>query len=190
MPTEFFLDRIIGNIGKATPDFGVVLLLRPPVCPHKNVAYMPALPVELLCIFHLNCLVETGKNLFGRQFQEAKGREGVSTAEAYGSIDRLASPQHPDTHKLTEAISSAPDTAYSYFGNLFEQAVKLAEVDGIIADMLKYGGRRAVMTGSGSAVFGLFTDPEQAVGCADKLREKGYFSTVCETVAESFITID
>lgn len=126
----------------------------------------------------------------GRILVIAKGREGVSTAEAYGSIDRLASPQHPETHKLTEAISSAPDNAYSYFGNLFEQAVKLAEVDGIIADMLKYGGRRAVMTGSGSAVFGLFTDPEQAVVCAEKLREKGYFSTVCETVAESFITID
>ena len=125
----------------------------------------------------------------GRILVIAKGREGVSTAEAYGNIDRLAAPQHPETHKLTEAIISAPDTAYRYFGNLFEQAVQLAEVEEIKGDMLKYCARRAVMTGSGSAVFGLFTDPEQAERCVDRLREKGYFAVTCETVPESFIII-
>lgn len=120
----------------------------------------------------------------------AKGKEGVSTAEAYGNIDRLGSPKHPETHRLAEAIEKAPDTAYKYFGNLFEQAVELPEVEEIKSNMLKYRARAAAMTGSGSAVFGLFHDPAQAVGCADELRVKGYFACVCETVPESFIILE
>lgn len=126
----------------------------------------------------------------GRILVIAKGKEGVSTAEAYRNIDSLTAPAHPETHKLAEAINSAPDTAYKYFGNLFEQAVELPEVEDIKSNMLKYCARSAVMTGSGSAVFGLFEDAAQAAVCAEKLREKGYFACVCETVAESFIVID
>ncbi len=120
----------------------------------------------------------------------AKGKEGVSTVQAYGNIDSLSAPNHPETHKLAEAIESSPDTAYRYFGNLFEQAVELAEVGDIKAVMLENGSLSAVMTGSGSAVFGLFHDPAQAVGCADELRVKGYFACVCETVPESFIILE
>ena len=126
----------------------------------------------------------------GRILVIAKGKEGVSTAEAYRNIDSLTAPVHPETQKLAEAINSAPDTAYKYFGNLFEQAIDLPEVDDIKDKMSKGDALSAVMTGSGSAVFGLFADAAQAVSCADKLREKGYFACVCETVAESFIIID
>ena len=119
-----------------------------------------------------------------------KGTEGVSTAEAYRNIDDLSAPHHPDTKKLVEAIENAPDTAYKYFGNLFEQAVNLSEVEEIREDMLKYCASKAVMTGSGSAVFGLFNDSVQAVRCAEKLTEKGWFSAVCSTVSESFIIIE
>ena len=45
------------------------------------------------------------------------------------------------------------------------------------------------MTGSGSAVFGLFHDRGAADKCAEKLKEQGYFACVCETVPESFIVI-
>ncbi|MBR5683072.1 MAG: 4-(cytidine 5'-diphospho)-2-C-methyl-D-erythritol kinase [Ruminococcus sp.] len=120
----------------------------------------------------------------------AKGKEGVSTAQAYGNIDSLSAPEHPETRKLVEAIEKAPDTAYKFFGNLFEQAVELAEVSDIRSEMLKSRALSAVMTGSGSAVFGLFKEPAQAVRCVDKLREKGYFACVCETVPESFIILD
>lgn len=125
----------------------------------------------------------------GRILVIAKGKEGVSTAEAYRNIDSLTAPVHPETQKLAEAINSAPDTAYKYFGNLFEQAVELPEVDEIKSDMLKYRARAAVMTGSGSAVFGLFPDRGTADKCAEKLKEQGYFACVCETVPESFIVI-
>lgn len=123
----------------------------------------------------------------GRILVIAKGTEGVSTAEAYGLIDGMEAPAHPDTDRLVNAVENAPDEAYRYFGNLFEEAVHLREVGDIEDKMTACGALRAVMTGSGSAVFGLFTDRESAEICAAKLRTDGYFAEVCETVGSSFI---
>ena len=125
----------------------------------------------------------------GRLLVIAKGREGVSTAVAYGNIDSLDSPLHPETSKLAEAINNAPDEAYRYFGNLFEQAVRLEEVESIKSTMMDCGAMNSVMTGSGSAVFGLFSEKNEAESCAEKLRASGYFAQVCETVPKGIIEI-
>ncbi len=116
----------------------------------------------------------------------AKGSQGVSTAEAYRAVDSLEAPVHPEAEKLAETIKVSPDEAYRFFGNLFQQAVQLEEVDSIISVMLNKDALKANMTGSGSAVFGLFETVEQAELCADKLRKMGFFSAVCRTVKESF----
>ncbi|MBQ6180867.1 MAG: 4-(cytidine 5'-diphospho)-2-C-methyl-D-erythritol kinase [Ruminococcus sp.] len=119
----------------------------------------------------------------------AKGTQGVSTGEAYARIDALVSPVHPQTGKLVDSLKSAPDTAYMYFGNLFEQAVQLEEVDMLKSAMLNKGALKANMTGSGSAVFGLFDSREAADICALKLRNNGYFAQVCETVSKAYTLI-
>ncbi len=116
----------------------------------------------------------------------AKGSQGVSTAEAYRAVDSLEVPVHPEAEKLAETIKVSPDEAYRFFGNLFQQAVQLEEVDSIISVMLNKDALKANMTGSGSAVFGLFETVEQAELCAEKLRKMGFFSAVCRTVKESF----
>ena len=126
----------------------------------------------------------------GRILVIAKGMEGVSTGEAYARIDKLENPKHPDTDALVEAINNAPDEAYKYFGNLFEEAVDLREVDDIKASMTACGALSAVMTGSGSAVFGLFETRDTAEKCAENLAASGYFAQVCETVSSSFIEIE
>ena len=119
----------------------------------------------------------------------AKGAEGVSTAEAYRAIDMLENPPHPQTRELVQAIQTAPDEAYRYFGNLFESAVNLGEVADIKARMFSHGALSSVMTGSGSAVFGSFSDRRSAEICSRELAENGFFSQVCETVANSFTEI-
>ena len=125
----------------------------------------------------------------GRTLLIAKGTEGVSTGEAYARIDALEAPLHPDTTGLVNALRNAPETAHEFFGNLFEQAVSLREVADIKAAMLASGALNAVMTGSGSAVFGLFGSAGEAGKCAEALSEKGYFAQVCETVRDSFTII-
>ncbi len=119
----------------------------------------------------------------------AKGIEGVSTAVAYGNIDSLENPLHPRTNELVKAINNGDEDAYRYFGNLFEEAVCLSEVEDIKSQMTKCGSLSAVMTGSGSAVFGLFDDRSSAENCSRILAEKGYFSAVCETVEKAFTEI-
>ncbi|MBO4877412.1 MAG: 4-(cytidine 5'-diphospho)-2-C-methyl-D-erythritol kinase [Ruminococcus sp.] len=126
----------------------------------------------------------------GRILVIAKGSEGVSTGEAYRRIDALENPQHPDTKGLVRALGEAPDDAWKYFGNLFGQAIQLEEVDKLESAMLNKGALSATMTGSGSAVFGLFESGEEAEICAEKLRSWGYWAEVCETVGKSFIIID
>lgn len=121
----------------------------------------------------------------GRILVIAKGTEGVSTAEAYQKIDALGDVRHPETKKLAEAINSSPDEAYRYFGNLFEDAVQLDEVNMIKASLLSSRAKAACMTGSGSAVFGLFGTYDEAERAAAVLTEKGCFAQVCETVSRS-----
>lgn len=126
----------------------------------------------------------------GRILVIAKGTEGVSTAEAYRNIDSLTDTPHPDAKKLVETLDNAPDEAYRYFGNLFEAAVKLRDVDSLISAMTDGGALKANMTGSGSAVFGLFESSRQAEECAESLKKQGFFACVCKTVPESFIILE
>lgn len=119
----------------------------------------------------------------------AKGAHGISTAEAYKKIDCLVDPSHPQTDMLIQAINSADSLAYQYFGNLFEEAVQLASVSKIKKIMSDSGALCSVMTGSGSAVFGLFKDFLTATHCTDKLIGEEHFAQVCRTVGDSFIVL-
>lgn len=119
----------------------------------------------------------------------AKGREGVSTGAAYGAVDALEAPIHPSASAMAEAISSASDNAYKLVGNIFEEAVHLPEVAEIKSEMLRSGAGSAAMTGSGSAVFGIFHSQLQAASCAEALESRGFYAKVCRTVAESFTDV-
>lgn len=122
----------------------------------------------------------------GRILVIAKGEKGVSTAEAYRLIDSLTDPVHPDAKALSEAVDSDPDSVPKVVGNLFETAIELDEVSRIRSSMRDSGAEASCMTGSGSAVFGIFRDGGSAEKCADNLRSQGFFAAVCETVSRSF----
>ncbi|MDE6036204.1 MAG: 4-(cytidine 5'-diphospho)-2-C-methyl-D-erythritol kinase [Ruminococcus sp.] len=122
-------------------------------------------------------------------FVIAKGIQGVSTAEAYGKIDSLVNPIHPQVSKLVETIGNSPENAYKYFGNLFEDAIQLEEVNTIKSVMLECNALSAVMTGSGSAVFGLFSSLLWAELCTNDLLRSGFYAEICKAVNKSFIEI-
>lgn len=120
----------------------------------------------------------------------AKGTQGVSTAEAYSRIDALENPAPIHVKDLINAIQNGENIA-PYIGNIFESAVKLDEVDDIKSKILDISeAYTACMTGSGSAVFGIFSDMKSAEKCAEVLCKSGYFAEVCETVSESFIILE
>ncbi|MDE6783966.1 MAG: 4-(cytidine 5'-diphospho)-2-C-methyl-D-erythritol kinase [Ruminococcus sp.] len=119
----------------------------------------------------------------------AKGNEGVSTNEAYKAIDELENYSPLDIKNLVRAIEKKEDIS-KYIGNIFEKAVELSEVADIKRKMLASGAESACMTGSGSAVFGIFSDLESARRCNEILAGNSVFSRICETVPESFVILE
>lgn len=122
----------------------------------------------------------------GKYLVIAKGAGGVSTAEAYRNIDDLKDPVHPDTKSLVREIESCSGKEYEYFGNLFEYAVNLDSVKEIKTVMNNSAALSSLMTGSGSAVFGLFEDKRSAEKCTEILVGMGYFARTCLTVKDAF----
>ena len=114
-----------------------------------------------------------------------KGRQSISTPKAYAAIDALEAPFHPDTARMLEAVETQNTALLAeHCGNTFEDAAALADVERAKAALLEDGALCAVMTGSGSAVFGIFPDQQLADACAVNRRAEFAFAQSCNTTAE------
>ena len=101
----------------------------------------------------------------------AKPLDGVSTAEAYRLVDRAALTRRPHTGAAVDAVCAGDLAAVAHgLCNVFEDALALPEVAAIGQVMREHGTLGCRMTGSGSAVFGLFDNEEAARRCAAALR--------------------
>lgn len=127
--------------------------------------------------------LETLPLLRGLHIVAAKGKGGISTPEAYRRIDALRSPVHPETRKLRDAIKQGAyrKELWKHCGNIFEEVTDLKDVHDIRSTMLKMGAEFACMSGSGSAVFGIFEDLQTAGKCRDVLAKKYSFAVCCKT---------
>lgn len=100
---------------------------------------------------------------------------GVSTQEAFAAFDHSYGKAVAYTDAMLDPLKAGnlPGIAAG-LGNAFEQLCGLSQEAGEIeADMLAGGALGAAMTGSGSAVFGLFEEKDEAaVRCRDRLLEK------------------
>ena len=89
----------------------------------------------------------------------------ISTPALFGRIDRRKSRLHPDTAGLAEALclGDLPAAARRMY-NVFEDVLdkRQSSVTDIKSELLSIGALGAVMTGTGSAVFGVFSDDEDA----------------------------
>ena len=118
-----------------------------------------------------------------------KPHVGVSTPMAYKLLDAIADRQPGNaTQNFLSVLQSSPNdlnAIASALGNDFEAAVlpAFAEVADAHRAVRDAGALRALLCGSGSAVFGLAQDAGQAETMARKLRETNRFAWV--EVAES-----
>ncbi len=116
-----------------------------------------------------------------------KGEEGISTPAAYRAIDQLVNPPHPDTKAVLQAVEQQDIPALARnCSNLFEEVTDCEDVIRAKEFLLASGALCAVMTGSGSAVFGIFETEEAAKKCADLAAEQFVFASACTTVTNSF----
>lgn len=115
----------------------------------------------------------------------AKPPCGVSTAEAYRLVDDHPLAQRPQTDRMIQALCRGDlQGVAAGLCNVFEQAIGLPEVKHIRGIMSAHHTLGSAMTGSGSAVFGIFTEEADARRCAEQLRGAGNAAFVCAPCAQ------
>ncbi len=91
----------------------------------------------------------------------AKPAVSVSTKWAYDAVDQAGQTRHPDMKGVVEALRRQDlDAVCAKMENAFEPVIISAfpVIGEIKARMLENGAKGALMTGSGSCVFGIYTD--------------------------------
>ena len=106
----------------------------------------------------------------------------VSTAEAYSKVDAL-NPHPCYTDEMVKALYSRDMFMISTtIFNDFELALQIPEVNQIKKIMLDCKAKGAGMSGSGSAVFALFTSERKAKKCVDSLKEIYPKTFLCQPI--------
>ena len=114
----------------------------------------------------------------------AKPPIAVSTAEVYKRSDAAMDVRHPDIDALEQAIVRDDIMgACSVMGNVLEAVTRdmhpvIGEIE---ATMAACGAIRAMMTGSGPTVFGIYPNSETCEKAAEVLKEKGLCPEVFAT---------
>lgn len=105
----------------------------------------------------------------------AKPRAGASTKDIFGRLKETGIPHHPDTAGVLRALETGdlPLLAASASNVLEPVTVSLCPQIGKLKEiMLKCGAALSLMTGSGSTVFGIFTNEKTARRALRTLREQ------------------
>lgn len=105
----------------------------------------------------------------------AKPSFAISTPALFAKIDERKSRMHPDTAGICSALEKGDLFGVSHrLFNVFEDVLprNYAEIGAIKSELLSRGALGAAMTGTGSAVFGLFDREEAAAQAYEALRTR------------------
>lgn len=127
-------------------------------------------------------------SLSGVHIVVAKPQAGVSTAEAYAAYDSAVWVRRADREQFLyfSATGNTPEILRRCF-NIFEQFIEVPGRADIKSSMRRYNAKAACMSGSGSAVYGIFTDLAAAEECAADIRRFAPEVFVCSPCESSII---
>lgn len=115
-------------------------------------------------------------------------KKGISTPEAYRRFDELVSPVQPDVEACVSALEKGSLKAVAEScGNMFELCCDIADVFEIKRRLIEQGALAACMTGSGTAVFGIFAEQAKAEAAQKALCRFGWDSWLAEPVSSGVI---
>ncbi|MBR4549926.1 MAG: 4-(cytidine 5'-diphospho)-2-C-methyl-D-erythritol kinase [Oscillospiraceae bacterium] len=110
----------------------------------------------------------------------------ISTPELYRKVDSVVLRRHPDTQGLLQAMEQGKlrEICMRMY-NVFEDVPdrRMRTVSEIKGKLLDHGAFGAMMTGTGSAVFGVFEGTEKAGAACAALGKEYRFCAVTEPVA-------
>ncbi len=104
----------------------------------------------------------------------AKPPVDVSTGQVYKALDALDSYEHPNIDALIHSIEYEDAMGIALkMGNVLEDVTMpmVPEIQKLIELMEENGAIKAMMTGSGPTVFGVFDDADEMEVCRKKLEE-------------------
>ena len=106
----------------------------------------------------------------------------ISTPALFARVDGVTITDRPDTDAMLVAIEHGDaDTLCANVRNVFEQALEGEQrdcIEKIKHTLLLHGAKAAAMTGSGSVVFGLFSDETSCRAACDALQSSS-IQTFC-----------
>ena len=119
-------------------------------------------------------------------FAILKPEWGVSTAAAFAAYDSGIPADRPNPYRVIDCLMKGKLKSVSpYMRNLLEQSAdRYPEISELRRRLLKNGALAAQMTGSGSAVFGLFPDLAAAKACAAAAARPDELSFAAEPVPQ------
>ena len=127
------------------------------------------------------------------RFVIVKPSFSISTPELFRRLDAASLRIHPDTAGLLDALRAQdlPVLARRMY-NVFEDVDdrRMRSIRQIKGELLDGGALGAVMTGTGSAVFGVFAEAEAAEACCAKLKQEYPFACTAEPVGPLLQTTD
>lgn len=114
----------------------------------------------------------------------------VSTPVAFKKYDTIANPEKAKLEFFLKGLTSGNIFSIAgYMFNVLEYASGLAEIEKAKHKLINAGALNSIMTGSGSAVFGIFDNEQAANKAKEKLSEYSYCE-VCRPVKTGFELIE
>ena len=120
-------------------------------------------------------------------FVVCKPEFSISTPELFKKLDCAPLRHHPDTAGILQALENGElrevcMRMYNVFEDVDDR--RMRTVCEIKSSLLDYGALGAIMTGTGSAVFGVFSEEKQARAAHAALKDNYKFCCVSEPVAK------
>ena len=117
-----------------------------------------------------------------------KSDDGMKTPEAYRALDELYgdfSSRTDGAERCRDAMSGELSDIKENMFNIFESVIipRRPAVQTLKDVLYECGAKVAMMSGSGSAVFGIFTDDEGAELAARKLKDSGAWAVACRPLS-------
>lgn len=111
----------------------------------------------------------------------AFSESGVSTAEAYKELDKIAYESSNINNVINELSAGViPVSLY----NVFEKVIlcRHGEASKIKEKMMEFGAESTIMSGSGPSIIGLFKDKKTCISAKESFKLLGIRSACCEAV--------
>lgn len=121
----------------------------------------------------------------------AKPHQGISTADSYRKYDRYGAEYHPNIAYLIRQLrlNNLKELASGMY-NVLEEVADLEDIHILRNRMIASGAVGSLMSGSGSAVFGIFQNRSQAKHCMRKLYDSAESVFLVSPVPHGAIVLD